>query len=68
MRRCISIAGPTIAVAISVKRMIWSGMRMTVLSRPDLNLEEADQFPSSDDVSPEPEQGQCYLRVTECVI
>ena len=41
---------------------------MTVLSRPDLNLEEADQFPSSDDVSPEPEQGQCYLRVTECVI
>jgi hypothetical protein len=32
------------------------------------NLEEADQFPSSDDVRLEPGQGQWYLRVTECVI
>ena len=30
--------------------------------------EEADQFPSSDDVSREPELGQWYQRVIECSI
>jgi hypothetical protein len=44
----------------------WKENDRTFSSR--ANPEEADQFPSSDDVSREPEEGQWYLRVTECLI